>query len=539
MTAQYWILLIGLIITILIMIILNTFSSETISPKYIANSYDPYQKAEFDSILLKSLQKYIGKYFNHDQQKTSINEISKINYDSIKIDKIGTENENLQNNNSHANEILQQYEKSKLKFSNSTKISMYPDSDYKMIYILSVSNERDSNTHFDSKIGQISLYSIPMKNLITNDASPYDLLENSLIKLCWTSRFYGKIVGAVSSSDKKQISVFYRIIKGHTVTYRIRYFHNINCNNVGIEKTDEEIDKEYQNYLLSKNIKYNTKTSKEFRQFQQQESNEFIDHYFEISEKSNHEEKNVDSSSILSLANYFNDETYDDLSLSGNTPIVAMAIKSNVIAYARNVDFRQFYILKRDNVDGKRLWKVSFLGPLLDKKVDQLFHTNSLKFVHDGYSKADYKLTHIFLTANTSGIHLNQNLIKANDTDYHNIYNTTEDNSYNLNIIRIPLNDEIITDNYNTNQEEFNLETSIKNFKDYMRPTVFSNSPNNKHIAYEIAKGIVYYLAFSDTKSQVAWIQYKFHKNERVSKISADSKNENVIIVKIYLKKHF
>jgi hypothetical protein len=525
MTAQYWILLIGLIITILIMIIINTFSSETISPKYIANSYDPYQKTEFDSILLKSLQKYIGKYFITDKEKTSTKEISEINRDFIKIHKIGAQTENLQNSKTQVMEILQNYEKSRLKFTNSTKISMYPDSESKMIYILSVSNELDSKTHFDSKIGEISLYSIPMKNLITKDASPDDLLENSLIKLCWSSRFYGKIVGAVSSTDKKQISVFYRIIKGHTVTYRIRYFHNVNCNNVGIEKTDEEKDAEYQKYLLSKNIKYNSKTS------QEQDSNEFIDHYFEIKEKSNQEEKNVDSSSISFLHDYFNDETYDDFSLSGNTPIVAMSIKSNVIAYARNLDFRQFYILNRDTVDGKRLWKVSFMGPLMDKKVDQIFHTNSLKFVHDGYSRADYKLSHIFLTANTSGIHLNQNLIKANDTDYHNFNNTTEDNSYNLNLIRIPLNDEIITDNLNNYQEEFNLETSIKNFKEYMRPTVFSNSPNNKHVAYEIAKGIIYYLAFSDSKSQVAWIQYKFHKNERVSKISADSKNENVIIV--------
>jgi len=520
MRTPLLIILIGLIVTILITFTIHFFSSDVISPKFITNSYDPYNKEEFDSILLKSLQKYIQKFFidTTNAPTTLDREISSNKYDIMIMNE-------LNNTNSPDSAVeLNNYENSRLKITNSTKISMFPTNDKNNIYILTVSNQRESNSKFENKLGEISLHQIPMKifpNKMNESQDNY--LKNSIIKPCWSSRFHGKIIGAVSSSDRKQMSVFYRITRGHTVSYRIRYFHNISCDNSSIENTDKELYESYKNFFGNNNkFKYATAQGVE-----NGDKHSYSDSYFEILEDKI-DEKFSEGNTGTITPNYFNDNSYDDFALIGSSPIVAMTIKSNVIAYARNVDYREFYILKRERNDDQRQWKVSLMGPALDKRVDNLFHTNSLKFIQDDLNQTDYTMLQMFISGNNSGIHLNKNVISANHTDY---TNATQDSYYNTNLLKYSLDYEITKENMN-DYEDFNLDSSIKSLKDYMRPTLYSTSVNNRGIAYEFTKGFFFYVAYSNTPNYFKWIQYKFNKKERLSKISTDSTSENIIIVR-------
>jgi hypothetical protein len=189
-----------------------------------------------------------------------------------------------------------------------------------------------------------------------------------------------------------------------------------------------------------------------------------------------------------------------------------MTIKKNTLAYARDMDFRQFYILRREikldeeKEDNKstttskyfRSWRVSLLGPLIDKNIHNFFHTNSLKFASD--SIHDYKLLQIYITMSTTKINIVGNVIKANHTDYfnrnsepnnqNNEYNydqlnnsteTVDNNStstnttnttdqyspYNYSIKKVALYS--IEDIIDVNKfEDFNLDESIQKLKRYM-----------------------------------------------------------------------
>jgi len=583
----------------------NNYSFNSLDPKYLGSSFDPNRKEELDSMLLKSVEKYIKKYFDI---KTSLEE-------SVKKD--------ITNNSSffltepigeNTTEIFDFKEKIKnyqtIKNSESSKFSMFLDKEKENIIILKISNEENKINKYDSKNGEVILYTIPVENFISLNKNSFNIntkkdyfnnsnfslkkniLENSLIRECWNSRFFGRIIGAVASSDKKKLSVFYSVVKGHTVTYRIRYFHNISCGNNLIKNSDAKMIENFNAYLDS-GLDASDKRKK----------SSFIENYFEISDEAevkgfsgfkgeepkfndnnykNNENININKNYINEkdkvFKNFFEDKTYDDFLLKGNTPITAMAIREDVIAYARDLDYRQYYVLKREkkiiksnsnninnnnnnnnlnneknfnltqqkinsqniivdnhninnvnNVNNNYLtstvWKVSSLGPKIDRKIQPFFHTNSLKFMDDPIN--DYRLIHIFVSLNSTDISCYGYFRISNHTDF--IENFTELTFTSIPFFKVFFINEILEGN-----EEFNLEKSVKKLKRYLQPTLFSNNFNSQDMIFEFTKSYLLLMHSNATTGNVHFIRMRPDAKEKIAKIHSDLENENIVIVSFF-----
>ena len=548
----------------------NNYSYNSVDPKYINSSYDPKKKEELDSLLLKSVEKYIKKYFNI---KSSIDEA--INYD-LKENTSFFLGEPLSNNETlFFREKLKNYQT--IKNTESAKFSMFLDKEQKNIIILKISNEGDKMNKFDSKAGEVILFSIPIdiflpkkqnkqENNINSSFSRINL-QKSLIKQCWYSKFFGRIIGAVASADKTKLSIFYRVVKGHTITYRIRYFHNIECLNENIENSDKIVIDNFKDYIDGSTE--NNKTKKKL--------NNFIENYFEISENIEKKENNYEdyykstefndenlqrkrnynefTKSEKVFKNYFDDDSYDDFLLKGNTPITAMAIKENVIAYARDLDYRQYYILKRekktfsnftneeaenntknnstenfvgrnntDNNITNTKWKVSSLGPKIDRNVQPFFHTNSLKFMDDPLN--DYRLIHIFVSINNTDISSYGYFRLSNHTEF-------DEDLTELTFTSIPFFKVFFINEIMKNNEEFILEKSIKKLKKYLQPTLFSNNFNSQDMIFEFTKSYLLLMHSNITSGNVHFIRMRPDTKEKISKLHSDVENENIIIVEI------
>jgi hypothetical protein len=221
--------------------------------------------------------------------------------------------------------------------------------------------------------------------------------------------------------------------------------------------------------------------------------------------------------------NYFDDNTFDDFSLRGNTPINAMTIKKDILIYSRDFDYRQLYVLRRMKTEEETMWKISYLGPNINKKINPFFHTNSLKLLYDEIN--DYKILQIYLSVNTSRITITSNVIKANHTDY-NENNIKEENHTIITFSQYLLDDKIIT-----NFEDFSTEAAIKNMKRYMRPTVFSNN-NNINLLFEFFETSVFSLDWNESvKKHSLYEVISGNLVHKISKISADQNNQNIVIV--------
>jgi len=387
--SHIWVLAIGFFFAnfMCLIAIWNNYSFNSLDPKYIGSSYDPNRKEELDSLLLKSLEKHIKNLFNI---KYSLEENIK---NEIKFNSSLFLGQDIH----HSREAfilkkkIENYQT--IKNSESSKFSMFLDNEKENIIILKISNEENKINKYDSKNGEVILYSIPVENFIPlkkNNKENHNIfnftfkqsyIEKSLIKKCWSSKFFGRIIGAVASADKQKLSIFYSVVKGHTVTYRIRYFHNISCGNNMIENSDLIMIENFNLYLDTRKGENDVN----------KKQNSFIENYFEISDEinnykdnyyfeengnnykkikkrevkgiqNNNENNNEYKDKIFK--NYFDDDTYDDFLLKGNTPVTAMAIKEDIIAYARDLDYRQFYILKREKIV-KNLQDIYFEGKLI------------------------------------------------------------------------------------------------------------------------------------------------------------------------------
>jgi hypothetical protein len=494
----------------LVAVINNSFF-DIVNPKFVASSFDKHQnEEELESILLKSLKKYIGKYFQNSginysyitastkEQKINLdlkNEENVVNADSIQKISQKTLNGTI------LNEVTKNYQP--FTIGNSSKISMFLDSTKKLVYILKISNDKESTHRFDSKVGEVSLFSIPITNFVKADEDK-PIIEDAMIKKCWSVSFAGRIVGGVTSNDKSTMSIFYRMVKGHTVSYRVRFFHDLTCENGEIELTNDLFSEKVESYLKDKG-----KSSKILE--------EDMENYFEINNyKSKSEEDQI------KLENIFNDKSFDDFTLKGNTPINAMAVKKGVLAYARNMDYRQFYILKRDQTEKK--WKVSLLGPAINKTVHRFFHTNSLKFAKD--DRHDYKLLQIFVAVNTTGINTFGYVVKANHTDYLN-YNSSEELSYlNRMVIHYNIDKDVLSD---SQYDNFNVDESVSKLKSFLKPSVYS-STNDRSLLFEFKSGTICIMGWSNKTDNEYFYNLSPDGEQKVSKISSDENNENIII---------
>ncbi len=348
------------------------------------------------------------------------------------------------------------------------------------------------------------MFAIPSNNFIEYKKNDFN---KSFIKQCWSTKFYGRIIGAVSSADKLNLAIFYRVISGHNINYRIRFFHNLTCDNKEIGNKD--IDNLFLNILNEVKIE---KENKSDINYLLKEQNLIIS-----SKQSYTCEKKI------LFPNYFDDNTFDDFSLRGNTPINAMTIKKDILIYSRDFDYRQLYVLRRMKTEEETMWKISYLGPNINKKINPFFHTNSLKLLYDEIN--DYKILQIYLSVNTSRITITSNVIKANHTDY-NENNIKEENHTIITFSQYLLDDKIIT-----NFEDFSTEAAIKNMKRYMRPTVFSNN-NNINLLFEFFETSVFSLDWNESvKKHSLYEVISGNLVHKISKISADQNNQNIVIV--------
>ena len=352
------------------------------------------------------------------------------------------------------------------------------------------------------------MFSIPKDNFIDYKKNDFN---KSIISLCWTTKFYGRIIGAVTSSDKLNLAIFYRVISGHNINYRIRFFHNLSCENKEIGS------KNIENIFLNvfKDIK-SEKENKSDINYLLNEQNLIIS-----------SKQKFDCEKKILFPNYFDDNTFDDFSLRGNTPINAMTIKKDILVYSRDFDYRQLYVLKRMKAEDETMWKISYLGPQINKKLNPFFHTNSLKLLYDDVN--DYKILQIYLSVNTSRITITSNVIKANHTNYDE-YNLKEENHTIITFSQYLLDDKVIT-----NFEDFNTEAAIKNMKRFMRPTVFSNN-NNKNLIFEFFETSVFSLDWNESINKHSLYEViSGNLVDKISKISADYNNQNIVIVSIFM----
>lgn len=556
--THLWVLISGFIFAnfMCLIAIWNNYNTNSLEPKFISSSYDPHRKEELDSLLLKSIEKKLKNYFNI---KTSFEENLQ---NELKQNSTFFLGESLLNpSNFEFKEKIKNYQT--LKNSDTSKFSIFLDKEKKNLQILKISNEGEKLNKFETKTGEVILYTIPLDNFIVNGKKENlklnnftikkNFLENSLIKECWSTKFFGRIIGAVASADRKKLSIFYRVVKGHTISYRIRYFHDINCLNGNITKSENILQENFDNYMEIKNNK-NEESSKN--------NENYLENYFEITEEkennfkgkindeeekvnetssnenNNNERKNSNNDKVLK--NYFNDLSYDDFLLKGNTPITAMAIKEDILAYSRDLDFRQYYILKREkqiikenskeeNDDkenktlSKTIWKVSSLGPKIDRKISPFFHTNSLKFIDD--KNNDYRLIHIFISINTTDISAYGNFRISNHTDFTKEF--TDITFTSIPFFKVMFIDEIIEEN-----EEFTLEKSIKKLKHYLQPTLYSNNFNSKDMIFEFAKSYLLLIHNNSTSGNVHFMRLRPDLKEKIQKIHSDLENENVVIVR-------
>jgi hypothetical protein len=220
-----------------------------------------------------------------------------------------------------------------------------------------------------------------------------------------------------------------------------------------------------------------------------------------------------------SLVNYFNDNSFDDFAIRGNTPITSMAIKNGILAYSRNYDYKSFYVLRREN-GFNRSWRVSFMGPTIDRKIYPYFHINSLKFIED--DKNDYKIFAVSTAMNMTGIYGILNVIETNHTDYAKGENSTQYISLNYY--------KVLTQRVLGEDVEFNYDRSIKELKKISTQTVYSQTTNNNFL-FEFDSGNLYYLAWDEEHTETSAYYINFIKlNDKISKIISCDNNQVILI---------
>lgn len=263
----------------------NTFSNEII-PKFIASSYNKNATIDFDSMMLKSLNKLISKYF------------SEPTFISKHVGDLPTGNLTLLSR------------KSKVKITN----NFTTNSNYK--YTISL-NEDKSKINImcfktvNQSYTEIDLYQIVIDNFIIENKSQFSL-DKATINKKWTMSVPGMIKKKNLSNDKKSLIIAYKVTKGNVITYRLRYVNDINkYDTVNSEKNDKMLYKEYNKYLEMEH------SSKRF---------------------------------TFNLISNKDECSFDDFVIDGNTAINSIAVDNDAIVYNRNVDYYRYVYLRKDNI---------------------------------------------------------------------------------------------------------------------------------------------------------------------------------------------
>lgn len=211
MNSPLNIILILFILNTLFFIVMLDYSLDSISPILLTNSSNSNIKDEIESLLLKSIQKYLFP--------TTINK----------------NNQSLNRKNSF-----------NIKPHNIIKIFL---DEYKAnIMILVISNEKDENKRY----AEVSLYSTELLPYLSVSVRYNDININK----CWSNTIPNARINLNSlSPNKSQLGIVYNIADGPNILTRIRYYTNIKCDNKAI--TADSIS--FSNAIL--NLKNNSTQS--------------------------------------------------------------------------------------------------------------------------------------------------------------------------------------------------------------------------------------------------------------------------------------
>jgi len=540
----------------LFMLYLMNLPGIDLQPSFISSTEKDKDDDDFSDVNDASLKKSISNYFktnfnNYESEKIGLND----KFSKIKPEITATENV--------------------LDISSDTKVSMFLEqTNQEEIYVIKLNHDQDPNiTKKEPKYGLISLYSVDARALTKNDNY---LDDDLLLKKCWSTKIYGRVIGVVTSENKKSVAIYYRIARSRKdIDYRIRFIHNLNCDLLdSIETSDYEsrkiIDKyEKEKLYLEKYLhtldKHDDLKINEYQQFSKVEddidldnevedifhieNNEFSENSDFINQEYNEYLHEIDPLSTTSSSgstrnknsklkyvksNYFDEDSYDDFILPGNLPISYISIQKDILAYTRDNDDFQFRILKKSRQDNqnyvnnkskhtkqkaeKSFWIASALGPAVDKSKFAYFHTNSIKLVPDPNN--DYRVVHIDLgISQTLGVVLSGKITVTNHVNnIEDLYNSTSYESNNFFSHKI---DSDIID------KDLNIEKAIKNLKQYMKPTIFSNT-NKENLFFEIYNSTI--LISMDWNKEDVQFQYLFELKSKINRIYSDPTGENILV---------
>lgn len=203
-----------------IVMIWNNAYLDVVYPTFINSSEKINFHDEIESVFLKSAKKYIAKYFKKHQ-------LPKLYCDY---------NNNFFKHNYKLKEVIG--------VTPSGKYNMFFNHNNKSeLFIVSYDNSVLSTNFNKENTGKITLYKTNVENLITNRANSPDILTYK----CWSNIVPGKILKVVFSSDKKVMSVQYRLVVRSSIIYRIRHFHNLECYEFKKSKLADKLDRQIEN----------------------------------------------------------------------------------------------------------------------------------------------------------------------------------------------------------------------------------------------------------------------------------------------------
>jgi len=584
---------------VLFFLLWNDFSNSNKNPKYINTTFTDSLRENPKSLILKRMEIKVENYLNskkNEKKEIEINQKGKLDLAKLekKISKNSFNNDiedstkkiiNINHKlNSQKDEIYpktNENKREKIEFTDNTKVSMFLDHSKKNIFVLKVSNDgqlinkksfSNKNSDITDYFGEISLFTVPSEKLliekktaklnfyILNYNQKLNLLlsrvskniksnkfnqEKPSLEKCFKSKFLGKIIGVVSNSNKKNLAIAYEITNNSKVYNRIRYFHNIQDLCYKVKSNDHDF------------LKFEKKIFDDFNKFVENDvkkkgSNISNDNfnlnkiYFEITES-----KNSNDNSLIK--NFFSNDYYDDFSLGINSPIRALAIKNNIIAFTLDNQIFQYTILEREYVlySNSHVWKVFSQGPILNKNTYKYFRTNALKFLDEEEENSSNKIYKYFENEEKNIFHLNQDLKNKINNKYTIKF-------YEIDLIKEFLSEKI--DERNSLEKEkllnecekdhFNLKKCIKNFNEYFLPIIFSNNNSNlsknqnlkekKHvnmdsILMEFAKGKLLLLESNLKKGILNFFILNPENKKKIQKIYSDEENTNILIVSLSL----
>jgi len=186
-----------------IIMLWNNAHLDVVYPIFINSNEKINYHYEIESVFLKSAKKYISKYFKKPQ-------LPNLHCD-------------YKDHFFYNNDLLRE----SIKITPSGKYNIFFNhKDKAEIYLISHDNSiTNTKGNLKERSGEIILYKTNLVGLTTKKSVTPDILTYK----CWSNKIPGKILKVVFSPNKKVMGVYYRIVIGSSIVYRIRHFHDLDC----------------------------------------------------------------------------------------------------------------------------------------------------------------------------------------------------------------------------------------------------------------------------------------------------------------------